>query len=114
MITDEQFIKAMHDVVKGREDYVYEFPDGPFSCVYVDSENNPSCLIGHALMRCGVSAEFFADTSNLESAANLLPRFKLSKKVVRAAQGAQNIQDTGDQPWGDALEVFDRELQSNP
>ena len=113
MITDEQFIQAMHDVVKGREDYVYEFPDGPFSCVYVDSENNPSCLIGHALIKCGVGIEFFTDTYNLESAASLLPKFKLSKKVVRAAEEAQEAQDNAE-TWGDALEVFDRELQSNP
>ena len=103
-ITDEQFIQAMHDVVQGNEDFVYAPVVEGEDCVYFDKEGNPSCLIGHALAKCGVEP-FDQDRPIQDNAYYVLPRYGISAKVTKAAQMAQQAQDHGE-TWQEALNGF--------
>ena len=108
-ITDEQFIHAMHEVVKGNEDFVYT--EAGNSCVYVNNDGSPSCLIGHALMRCGIEAEFF-EGINRDPLFVIEHLFSsMSESVLESMTAAQLAQDRGE-TWGRALEGFEHVLET--
>lgn len=115
-VTDEQFISALREVVKGKEDFVYikvkpaDNTDGVVSpCRYFDHNGNPSCLIGQALFKCGIVVP-----AALEGAAapRVLRELTDTSEVVQVAAGrAQAAQDTG-APWGVALNDFEIVLKN--
>lgn len=50
MITKEQVVDALKDVVTGNEDYIYE--EHYEHCWYTDPETGtPACLVGHVLSK---------------------------------------------------------------
>lgn len=108
-ITDEQFIQAMYEVVKGNQDFVYTETGN--SCVYVNNDGSPSCLIGHALMRCGTEAEFF-EGINRDPVSVIEHLFSsMSESVLESMFVAQLAQDHGE-TWGQALGRFERTLET--
>jgi hypothetical protein len=56
-ITEAKAIELLREVVEGHEDYVYQKPEGVKVCVYTGRNNEPSCIVGHALAKAGVPLE---------------------------------------------------------
>lgn len=108
--TVEQLIEKLEECVNERgADYVYltkagNPPDGGSGCDYVRN-GQPSCLIGCAVHKLGVSVEELA-SHELATAVSLFtrlwPNLRYDSLVVRVAQTAQNKQDNG-KTWGEAL-----------
>jgi hypothetical protein len=112
--TDEAFIDAITaEVEAAGPDFVYQ--EDPFqTCDYV-RDGQPSCLIGRALARLGMSVEELKtfDANDLPnptnirnpSAAGIMYSLGFSERVTAAADVAQGLQDSC-RTWGRALEVF--------
>jgi hypothetical protein len=92
------------DAIELLQEAVAERGDG-----YVDrnagfyvSHGRPSCLVGLALVKAGVSVAALSDCEGW-SAVGLPGRLPiLTHRAAEVFQAAQNLQDSG-QPWGDAL-----------
>ena len=90
---------------------VYEkvpLPDGDGNgCVYVYL-GEPSCLVGHALVRAGAPISGL----NISSPAALLDSHfpSIGSAAARVFQAAQDKQDTGE-TWGDALDAAREEYE---
>lgn len=110
-ITEAQFTKAMQEAVAERgEDYVYRVRVNG-SCVYVDADGSPSCLIGLALSKINPSR-----LPDYHHPRNSIPALTLLDGIVPdavawAADDAQTIQDTG-HTWAEALKAYNRRLAS--
>lgn len=118
-LTPERALELMREVVaEYGEDYVYADTSGVQAdgnssafCVYADAEEEcPSCLVGHALFRAGVT---IAELVELDESSDpsikhaYSPAFTLkggSREVFAAAQEAQ---DNG-AAWGVALAEAER------
>ncbi len=96
------------------EDYVY--PRGDFDgCSYV-RDDQPSCLVGHALFRAGLGVDVLraldvGDYGDSDSAIGEVCKvsadlfgFAVTDAAERALRVAQASQDCG-VPWGEALEA---------
>jgi hypothetical protein len=104
-------IQLLKSAVKGKEDYVYD--RGSERCLYV-KDGQPSCLVGHALVKQGWP---IADVASLDSdggipiAARTLNRVYpdlVSPNAARIFSRAQIAQDGGE-TWGSALNAAIRE-----
>ena len=115
--TVEDVLREMRAVVKEYgEDYVYKFPSGTEwhgQCVYV-SDDKPSCLIGHVVMRLApdkIEDLKWADKGYGGTAADQLLNFLgedfWTPEAGDVATAAQEYQDEG-HPWGAALEKAER------
>lgn len=115
-LTDDELIRLLRETVKGREDFVYQSPNGS-GCFYRNPDGQLGCIFGHALADYGVSeaagesSEMYADASGgkpidwiLENDCPLV-----SSEVRGAAATAQGRQDEGSS-WGDALDAFEASL----
>jgi hypothetical protein len=114
MIELEELRMAVHDVVEeAGPDVVYQPEDGV--CRYVDGDQ-PSCLIGQALYRLGISlsqlTEWDGDSVDDACAARDIPVFEKNSDVAHYADVVQNMQDNGN-PWGIALAQAEYALQND-
>jgi len=92
-----RLLSLMTEVVAGREDFIYrERNDG---CRYLSEDGQPDCLIGHVLIKAGVSPEDIRKFEGISPTG--LPWFGVDSREV--AYVAQKTQDGG-RPWGKALE----------
>lgn len=108
-ITREDALRALEEVVaEAGEDYVYQPPNQGLTCVYV-ADGRPSCLVGRALFRLGVSIEtlhwldrefggFYCRDLNDE----LPEKIPMDESAAIAFARAQERQDARCS-WGEAL-----------
>lgn len=86
------------------------------SCLYVDGDGGPSCLVGHALLAAGVAAEDLA-AHNHDEIGLLLDKlgYEAAPMAYAVLKAAQHEQDHG-KPWGFALRVaaFVGDLDASP
>ena len=114
-IAAEQFVRAFREVVR---EYPNAYGDAvhPTSggCYYFNADGTPSCIIGHALAKCGVEPFEFDDFKNYESvASHILDTLGVYDKTVRlAALTAQRVQDDGGS-WKMAGSSFEHVLVTN-
>lgn len=105
-IDADKALELLEDVVTEKgADFVYEAPGG--GCLYVNG-NQPSCLVGHALVRAGVSIEVLSKLDGTRgsvpiSSADLSDAATLSEAASYIFSVAQDLQD-GDNTWGYALD----------
>lgn len=116
-------MRAMREAVNEfGENYVYENSGEPGQCVYV-LNGAPSCLVGHALHKLGVSLEFLREMDDgSEELAGSVPASSvalvlggrhianITEKARMAFMEAQGMQDEGNE-WGYSLDRT-RELLS--
>ena len=58
MLEDQKIVDAIREVASSAPEYVYRTPDeANIDCRYFDYGGNPSCLIGHALAKCGLTED---------------------------------------------------------
>lgn len=109
----EEAVRLMEEVVSEKgADYVYKpvsLSDGSKSCFYV-RDGQPSCLVGHALVRAGWTID---EVHGLDGIGNDAPTASeiylykefsnLPREVCETFDAAQHEQDGGNS-WGDALE----------
>lgn len=113
MIDARRALELLCDVVDGNEDFVYHEDPRVGMCRYV-LDGQPSCLVGHVLVRAGWTVEQVADLDPVRdgyiytggvSAGELFGTFPEyftvdAVRVLAAAQSAQDMQSS----WGEALE----------
>lgn len=117
-ITARRALELLIDVVdRAGEDFVYEHKDmtdlrGSFEygglsrgCRYVE-EGHPSCLVGHVLVRTGVSLEALNKLDMLGVSASSLADYGIQADMgaQRVLGAAQEVQDSG-KSWGEALRM---------
>ena len=98
-------------VAEKGEDYVYQPPEGrQRRCLYVHPDS-PGCIVGHVFHYLGVAPEVLAryEGSHAGLVASRLTGVSPENPVAIALTVAQDAQDAGE-PWGRALQAFDREL----
>ena len=109
MLEDQQVVNAIREVASSAPEYVYKSPSSPsnFLGLYFDYGGNPSCLIGQALAKCGITKE---DVTEGMAAKAVLTENGIGNTVAWAATVAQDEQDGGG-TWGSALEAFNETLK---
>lgn len=111
--------KALQEAVAEREaDYRYK--EHFANCRYQD-QGEPSCIVGLALSKMGVSidkldemdnnCDVFSTSVDALCSAELFP-IKLNKTEVQALSEAQACQDQGG-TWGEALKAYDQSLKAS-
>lgn len=120
MIDARRALELLCDVVDGNEDFVYHEDPRVGMCRYV-LDDQPSCLVGHVLVRAGWTVEQVADLDPVRdgyiytggvSAGELFRTFPEyftvdAGRVLAAAQSAQDLQNS----WGDALEFARQQFE---
>lgn len=115
VVTQEAAMDALRDAVaeKGAE---YVYPENEkigISCSYV-WDGRPSCIVGNALHRLGVSLDILG-RFEMTTAASVLDSLRYRKILVvdtetrQAYDEAQTAQDDG-RPWGEALAAAEESL----
>ena len=108
MLEDQQVVNAIREVASSAPEYVYKSPDQTNrDCLYFDYGGNPSCLIGHALAKCGLTEDNVVEGA---PARSILAENGIGNTVAWAATVAQDEQDGG-VAWGSALEAFNETLK---
>lgn len=106
--TAEAVTKALEESVAEKgADYVYIAPvivGGIHSCLYA-IDGQPSCLIGHALYRLGVSIQTLESIGAIPIGSIAREFGPMENKLVLALSSAQSSQDHGE-TWGDVLNEF--------
>jgi hypothetical protein len=95
-------------------DFIYPFNEDGY-CFY-EKDDNPDCIIGHALFYAGWSIQQLRELDRLTSSAlsqsfmttdsmNFLRENKVTDAAIRIFAVAQDVQDreSGPRTWGDAL-----------
>lgn len=107
-LTQKEFIRIARKVVreKGR-DFVYGRPFNASYCVNVDTQGNPSCIMGHILIEWDPSLADLLNRDGNRAAAFgelLLNRLDIdtSDRVLNAGLRMQRMQDQG-RSWGESL-----------
>ena len=121
-LTPRRALELMREVVaEYGADHVYVDPNGRtadgldgVTCVYVDwKASRPSCLVGHALFRAGVTVEQLAELDYAEDGSDINGVYSDAFELVDGAElvfsAAQMAQDKG-QTWGTALARAERRL----
>ena len=110
MLEDQKIVDAIREVASSAPEYVYKIPDSTtLYCLYFDHDGNPSCLIGQALAKCGLTED---DVTEGSAAFDILTKNGFGDDVARAAASAQEKQDSGE-TWGSALEAFNETLRGH-
>lgn len=120
MIDARRALELLCDVVDGNEDFVYHEDPRVGMCMYV-LDDQPSCLVGHALVRAGWTVKqvagldpvregytYTGGVSARELSGTFPEYFTVDACLVLAtAQSAQDTQNS----WGDALEFARRKFE---
>ena len=110
MLEDQKIVDAIREVASSAPEYVYKSPNQTNrACLYFDYGGNPSCLIGHALAKCGLTED---DVTEGSAALDVLGAKGIDEDVALAATVAQDVQDGGG-TWGYALEAFNEALKEH-
>jgi hypothetical protein len=98
--------ELLEEVVKGNEDFIYAPPADENACVY-QHEGKPSCVVGQALFKAGVTPEELErmDDQGIIKIATLPDRVTLTDEARDYFDIAQSIQDTSRDTWGYALQA---------
>lgn len=115
-INERKAIELLRTAVRWNEKKVYQKPetDSDTRCVY-QFDGEPSCLIGHALRRAGVTVESLRQMdesweSSIESVR--IPGVSLTHAARQVFGAAQTQQDRGE-PWGMALAEAESRLSDS-
>lgn len=119
LVSGELLLERLAEVVKGREDFVYERKTYEVEdrsaldvCVYSDGKGNPSCIVGQYLYK--YHPEMFETIKNYEWMDPDVPavrgvRFysphlemEIGYQSIDLLKEAQQMQDTG-VSWGEVL-----------
>lgn len=120
-------LNLLGEVIKGREDYVYEPPTPASACVYWNPvKNQPSCIVGHVLDRMGVAAEQIESLDHNDGAGtnanqiNTIIPDLFSHEASLLLSHVQSRQDSGDN-WEISVTegahsalTIEPELENNP
>ena len=121
MITLQQVVDKVREVAKERPEFVYRDQPGAGAdeCSYtsaaIGSDEGEGCIIGQALMRCGLSREMLEEMQDGKACgiSDFLPvlighveQASYRDPRVRWMLVAQNAQDTGSS-WADAVAQAD-------
>jgi hypothetical protein len=107
-LTAERALHLLREVVAERPDYVYRPPDDR-GCCYIDRvTDEPSCLIGHVLVRAGWTPSELR-RANRSSVDDLPPALRrdISEEAACLLAEAQAVQDTKG-TWAQALAEAER------
>ena len=104
-ITEEQFTQAMREAVAERGP---EYRSN--NCMYVNHKNEPSCIIGVALHKCGIELPLLMKFEGLSAGHVMDEITDLPLKVRKAADHAQYYQDNL-YPWSQVLKLYLSELE---
>ena len=107
MLEDQKIVDAIREVASSAPEYVYRASDGSNGCYYFNVDGTPSCLVGHALAKCGLTED---DVTEGSAALDVLGVKGIDEDVALAATVAQDVQDGGG-TWGYALEAFNETLK---
>jgi hypothetical protein len=112
-ITYDMAVAALEAAVEEKgADYVYpESEKVEDTCQYLNEDGSPSCIVGNALMRLGVTRLPRHGTGS-PSAYTLLvatdygpePVALADERTARLFEWAQHVQDDGT-PWGEAVRL---------
>lgn len=105
MITAEQLIEKVRELVTANPEFVYRRPEGQISCLYREHNGTPGCLFGQALTALGVE---LTDVHERRTIDVLLPQLGISvtRLQVEWMMSVQNAQDLG-QSWAEAIDRAD-------
>ena len=108
VIDGVQALELLTEVVEGNEDYIDPYAQAHSTCRYVDNQM-PSCIVGRALAKAGVSIRQLASldryVGNIDQAVPgnySVTEFELTLAARAIFAAAQKRQDRG-APWGTAL-----------
>lgn len=103
--------EAVQEVAAGHPDRIYWAPNGS-ECVY-QYEGQPSCLVGHGLIECGLSIEilkgFDHEEENVYGLFQQFPEYLEldDHDAIQKLSSAQRDQDQGT-AWGKAARLGER------
>lgn len=121
-ITYQDALAALRAAVHERgANYVYRPVDGLDQCVYRTEDNQPSCIVGNALVRLGVPVEDLPSPHGIQKNAKALlghgpGKLDVPLRGVNATVSAANlfdlvqIEQDGGTTWGKAVELAVLEL----
>ena len=111
LIDEYQLLDALNEIVKGREDYVYQKPQGTNFCMYTEADGSPSCIVGHVLsdlapdiLDSAHAIEYDGDmpmsSCYVDDLPNISKAFDVeAKRLLQVIQIYQDITFS----WGDSL-----------
>jgi hypothetical protein len=111
-LTRDKAIELLERAVAEKgEDFVYTSPvRGSGVCQYIDDSNNPSCIVGHAFKYLSDELgnhDIFAELNEHEGSSAhdiVLPGVTITPKASMVLAIAQDVQDSMEYTWGNALE----------
>lgn len=107
-ITASELWEAVQQIASQQPEYTYQPPNGT-DCVY-QYEGQPSCLVGHGLVQCGLDVEILAEFDRYEVGVGplfveycdyLVPDDPQAISKLELAQESQDAREI----WGKAAEL---------
>jgi hypothetical protein len=113
-ITHEDVLRVMTEVVdEYGHDYVYVYENAGIGCAYI-KDGQPSCLIGHVLVRLGVEVSYLTERNSARIESHLFDSHETDHPWTPEAgsvmEAAQLLQDMGE-TWGEALAAARRRAE---
>lgn len=110
-LTREKAIELLEKAVAEKgANFVYEYPEGINACQYIDEQGHPSCIVGHAFKYLSDELgnhDIFAELGDHEGSSAhdlVLPGVDILPEASMVLAIAQEVQDTMDYTWGNALD----------
>lgn len=105
-IKASQLWEEVKKIAAEKPNYIYESPHGT-DCVYLNN-HEPSCIVGHGFVRCGLSTYVIAEFEKL-GVRLVFERFPEyveadDPQAVKNLESAQDSQDVGEN-WGKSVDV---------
>lgn len=107
IIDSQRAMESLRKAVEGKEDFVYKPAGFPGICMYLTSDDEPSCLVGHVLVDLGVPKKVIREVGNaspVSSITHSLERYgiRITNRAARLLQEGQGRQDRRE-TWLQAL-----------
>lgn len=98
----EHVKSRLQEIVKGREDFVYELPEDKNKCVYMNN-GKPSCIIGHLFEADDLLDSKYDEDVN-SGIMDVVNEYGLpyTDEAVVYMSAVQNAQDSG-RTWGEVI-----------
>lgn len=110
-LTREKALELLERAVAEKgADYVYKYPEDISACQYIDGYGQPSCIVGHAFKYLSDelgNRDIFTELKDHEGFSPVdftLPGVTLLPEAVSVLGIAQEVQDSMEYTWGNALE----------